>query len=57
MVWTAGLFSGYGVRMMELGLLHPEEIISGTYPLEQTGEIFELLEKDKAGHVKVVLQV
>lgn len=45
------------VRLMDRGLLHPDKIISGVFPLEKTGEMFERLEKDKAGLVKVVLKI
>ena len=45
------------VRMMERGKLHPETIITGIYPLEKAGEMFEILEKNKADHVKAVLNI
>ena len=45
------------VRLMEKGKLHPDTIITGIYPLEKAGEMFELLEKNKADHVKAVLKI
>jgi threonine dehydrogenase-like Zn-dependent dehydrogenase len=48
---------GRAVRMMERGVLHPDELITDTCPLAETGAMFEELEKDKASHVKVVLEV
>lgn len=45
------------VRLLEKGALHPEKLISGVYPLEKAGEMFEVLDTDKANYVKVILKV
>lgn len=45
------------VRLLEGGKLHPAVIITGIYPLEQAGEIFEMLEKNREDHIKAVLKI
>ncbi|MFH1706422.1 MAG: alcohol dehydrogenase catalytic domain-containing protein [Planctomycetota bacterium] len=45
------------VRLMESGRLHPDVIITHTAPLAEAGALFEAMEHDRAGYVKVILAI
>jgi threonine dehydrogenase-like Zn-dependent dehydrogenase len=45
------------IEALEKGLLNPEKMITGIFPLEDAQKGFDILDRDPASHLKILLKV